>query len=92
MPLLELVPVESEAHVREVRELYLEYEKAGWPIEKIEPGANLDMRDAVKYFIGKVDRTAKDSANADPFLAFMKTREAQAIYARYGFVPGFPAQ
>ncbi len=23
---------------------YLEYEKSGWPIEKVEPGADLDMR------------------------------------------------
>lgn len=71
---------------------YLEYEKAGWPIEKVEPGADLDMRDAVKYVIGKVDRTAKNPANADKFLAFMKSRDAQAIYARYGFVPAFPAR
>jgi accessory colonization factor AcfC len=26
------------------------------------------------------------------FLAFMKSRDAQAIYARYGFVPAFPAR
>jgi len=31
-------------------------------------------------------------ANADKFLAFMKTREAQAIYAKYGFVAAFPTQ
>lgn len=71
---------------------YLEYEKKGWPIEKVEPGADLDMRDQVKYVIGRVDRTAKNPANAEKFLAFMKTPEAQAIYARYGFVPGFPAR
>ena len=50
------------------------------------------MRDQVKYVIGRVERTAKNPANAEKFLAFMKTPEAQAIYAKYGFVPGFPAR
>lgn len=71
---------------------YLEYEKNDWPIEKVEPGPDLDMRDQVKYVVGKVDKTAKNPGNADKFLAFMKTREAQAIYAKYGFVPDFPAR
>ena len=71
---------------------YLEYEKKGWPIEKIEPGADLDMRDQVKFVIGLVDKTARNPAIAGKFLAFIKSREAQAIYAKYGFVPGFPSQ
>ena len=71
---------------------YLEYEKKGWPIEKVEPGADLDMRDQVKFVIGRVDKTARNPANAEKFLAFIRSREAQAIYAKYGFVPGFPAQ
>lgn len=71
---------------------YLQYGQKGWPIEKIEPGADLDMLDKVKFVIGRLDRTAKNSANADKFLAFIKTKKAQAIYVKYGFVPGFPAQ
>jgi ABC-type molybdate transport system substrate-binding protein len=70
---------------------YLEYERQGWPIDKVEPGPDLDMRDQVKYVIGRVDRTAKNTANADKFLAFMKSREAQGIYAKYGFVPAAPS-
>jgi ABC-type molybdate transport system substrate-binding protein len=71
---------------------YLEYERKGWPIEKIEPGPALDMRDAVKYVIARVDKVAKNGANADNFLAFIKSPAAQAIYAKHGFVPAFPTE
>jgi len=71
---------------------YLEYERNGWAIAKVEPGPELDMRDRVRYVIGRVDRTAKNPANADKFLEFIRSAPAQAIYAKYGFVPAFPAR
>lgn len=39
--------------------------------------------------IGKVDKVSQHPANADKFLAFMKSRTVQDIYAKYGFVPHF---
>jgi molybdate transport system substrate-binding protein len=71
---------------------YLEYARKGWPIAKVEPGPSLDMRDAVKYVIGRVDKVAKNAANAAKFLAFMESRAAQTIYAKHGFVPAFPVE
>lgn len=65
---------------------YLEYQKKGWAIDKVEPGEHVDMRDSVKYVIGRVDKTARNPANADKFVAFIRSPEAQAIYAKYGFV------
>lgn len=71
---------------------YLEYEKNGWPIEKVEPGESVDMRDSVRYVIAKVEKTSKNAQNADKFLSFMMSDEAQDIYAKYGFVPLYPAR
>lgn len=71
---------------------YLEYERKGWPIEKIEPGAGLDMRDVVRYVIARLDKVGKNAINAEKFLTFMKGRIAQTIYANHGFVPVYATE
>jgi ABC-type molybdate transport system substrate-binding protein len=63
-------------------------QREGLKVEAIEPGEGLDQRDKVNYFIAKLNK-APHSGNADKFLNFMKTQQAQEIYKRFGFVPHF---
>jgi accessory colonization factor AcfC len=60
----------------------------GLKVEAIEPGENLDQRDKVNYYIAKL-KNASHPENAEKFLSFMKTAQAQEIYRRFGFVPHF---
>ena len=62
--------------------------KQGLKVEAVDPGEKLDQRDKVNYFIAKL-RKAQNPENADKFLDFIKSREAQEIYKKYGFVPHF---
>ncbi|MEW6447742.1 MAG: substrate-binding domain-containing protein [Bacillota bacterium] len=63
----------------------------GLKVEAVEPGAGLDQRDKVNYFITML-KNAPNPANAAKFLAFIRSREAQRIYESYGFVPHFHGQ
>jgi ABC-type molybdate transport system substrate-binding protein len=56
----------------------------------VEPGAGLDQRDRITYHVCRLNDTANPE-NAEKFLAFVKSPPAQGIYAKYGFVPHFPA-
>jgi molybdate transport system substrate-binding protein len=60
----------------------------GLKVEAVEPGEDLDQRDKVNYFIAKL-KNAPHPENAEKFLNFMKTAQAQEIYRRFGFVPHF---
>jgi len=62
----------------------------GLRVEAIEPGEGLDQRDRdkVNYYIARL-KDAPHPENAENFLNFMKTPQAQEIYRRFGFVPHF---
>jgi molybdate transport system substrate-binding protein len=62
--------------------------KQGLKVEAVDPGENLDQREKVNYFIAKLTK-ALNPANADKFLDFIKSRDAQEIYKKYGFVQHF---
>ena len=46
----------------------------------------LNMQDKVGYAIGKL-KTGRNPGNADKYLAYLATDDAQNIYAKYRFVP-----
>jgi molybdate transport system substrate-binding protein len=60
----------------------------GLKVEAVEPGESLDQRDKVNYFLTKL-KNAPNPGNADKFLNFIKSGEAQETYRKYGFVPHF---
>jgi len=62
--------------------------KQGLKVEMIDPGAGLDQRNNVKYYITKLKK-APHPENARNFLEFIKSEKARKIYENYGFVPGF---
>lgn len=63
-------------------------QREGLKVEAIEPGESLDQRNKVNYFIAQL-KNAPNPENADKFLKFMKSSQAQEIYRRFGFVPHF---
>ncbi len=58
----------------------------GLRIDEVQPGAELDQRDQINYYVCRL-KTAPHPENAQKFLAFILSSAAQAIYARYGFIP-----
>jgi ABC-type molybdate transport system substrate-binding protein len=60
----------------------------GLKVKAIEPGEGLDQRDKVNYYIARL-KNAPHHQNAENFLNFIKTPQAQEIYRRFGFVPHF---
>jgi len=60
----------------------------GLNVEAVDPGEILDQRNNVNYFIAKLKKSPNPE-NADKFLDFIKSSEAQEIYKNYGFVPHF---
>ncbi len=62
--------------------------KDGLKVEAVEPGKELDQSDKVNYFIAKL-KNGSNPENADKFLNFIKSPQAQEIYKKYGFVPHF---
>ena len=60
----------------------------GLPLDYVEVGEELDMRDRVNYYIAKL-KDSPNPENAERFLEFIKSRRAQEIYKKYGFVPHF---
>ncbi len=59
---------------------------AGLDMEIIEPGARLDQRDKINYYIGKTANAPRE-ANASCFIDFIFSKTAQKIYRKFGFVP-----
>jgi len=58
----------------------------GLKVEAVEPGAELDQRDKVNYFIAKLKK-GSNPENADKFLDFITSLSGQDIYLSHGFVP-----
>jgi ABC-type molybdate transport system substrate-binding protein len=58
----------------------------GLPVDMVEVGEEFDQRDKVNYYITTLNN-APHPENAKKFLEFIKSSEAQEIYAKYGFVP-----
>ncbi len=52
----------------------------------IEPGEALDQRQAIRYYICRLSR-APHPENAEKFIRFIQSPEAQAIYKKFGFLP-----
>ncbi len=66
----------------------LEYaRRSGMAVEGVEPGEGLDQRSKVNY-CATVMKDAPNPENARLFMDFLLSREAQAIYAAHGFIPG----
>ncbi len=61
-------------------------ERQGLEIDVIEPGERIDQRNRVNYYITKLNN-APNPENADKFINFILSDEAQKIYKSYGFVP-----
>ena len=62
--------------------------REGMEVEMVEPGERLDQRDKVNYFICRL-KDAPNPENALKFLEFIKSKNVQEIYKKYGFVPHF---
>ncbi len=60
--------------------------REGLGFEVVEVGERLDQRHRVNYYITKL-RNAPNHQNAEKFLSFILSEEAQMIYESYGFVP-----
>ena len=58
----------------------------GRKIDGVSIPAPLNKQDQVGYAIGKLS-TGRNAANAEAYLAYLQTEDAQNIYAKYGFVP-----
>ncbi len=63
-------------------------QREGLGVEAVEPGEEIDQRSKVNYFIAKL-KGSRNPENANKFLHFIKSREAQEIYKKYGFIPHF---
>jgi ABC-type molybdate transport system substrate-binding protein len=62
--------------------------QVGLNIELVEPGEGLDQRDNINYFMCKLKNSANPE-NGEKFLDFIKSRAAQSVYEKYGFVAHF---
>jgi len=60
--------------------------KNNLPIAEVEPGKDLDQRDKINYYITTLKK-ARNPENAQKFIEFILSEEAQNIYEKYGFVP-----
>ena len=60
--------------------------KEGRNVEGVEIPAPLNQQDKVAYVIGALNE-AVNPENAQRYLTYLATPEAQAIYAKYGFIP-----
>ncbi|VEP17495.1 conserved exported hypothetical protein [Hyella patelloides LEGE 07179] len=57
----------------------------GRSIEGVAIPAPLNQQDKVRYAIGKL-KTGRNQNNADRYLVYLATDDAQNIYAKYGFI------
>ena len=55
-------------------------------IDVIEPGAGLDQRDKINYYICRLQKSFHPQ-NAQKFIDFILSATAQKIYKKYGFLP-----
>jgi len=66
----------------------LEAQRHGAPVEAVELPVADSLRDEVSYAIGALE--GRHKANADAYLAFIASPEAQDAYAKFGFVKARP--
>ncbi len=57
----------------------------GLPLDFVEVGEELDMRDRVNYYVAKM-KNAPNPENAELFLEFLMSDRAKEIYEKFGFV------
>ena len=55
-------------------------------VDVIEPGAELDQRDNINYYICRLQK-APHPQNAQKFIDFILSETCQKIYKKYGFLP-----
>jgi ABC-type molybdate transport system substrate-binding protein len=60
--------------------------RQGRPIDGVSIPAPYNMQDKVGYAIGPMSK-ARNMKNAERYLAYLATKDAQDIYASYGFIP-----
>ncbi len=65
--------------------------RAGRPLEGVAIPAPLNKQDKVNYAIGVLS-TGRNQANAEIFINYLATDEAQGIYESYGFVRASPEE
>ena len=63
-----------------------EAERKGLPLEAVEPGEELDQRESVTYYAA-LPRPAPHPELGRAFRDFLISKEAQEIFAAYGFIP-----
>jgi len=69
----------------------VEAKKHGRKIDGVAISAPLNKAQEVGYAIGRL-KTGRNLENADRYLTYLATDAAQAIYAKYGFVPASPEE
>ncbi len=60
--------------------------KNNLPVAEVDPGEDLDQRDKINYYITRI-KNARNPENAEKYIEFILSDEAQDIYEKYGFVP-----
>lgn len=60
--------------------------ESGFAVAMIEPGAQLDQREKINYYICRL-RNTTNPENAQRFADFIRSPVAQSIYESYGFLP-----
>jgi ABC-type molybdate transport system substrate-binding protein len=63
----------------------------GRKIDGVAIPAPLNQQDRVGYAIGAL-KTGRNQKNAERYLAYLATKDAQDIYSKYGFVPASAAE
>jgi ABC-type molybdate transport system substrate-binding protein len=82
----------GEADVGIVWTTEVAYAKSqGRKVDGVAIPAPLNMQDKVAYAIGKL-KSGRNPDNADKFLTYLATDNAQNIYARYGFIQASPEE
>ncbi len=69
----------------------IEAQRDGKPVEAVRLPPQDSLRDEVAYAIGALDKSSRKAAAAR-YLAFLATPQAQAAYAKYGFVNATPQE
>ncbi|MCK4705746.1 MAG: extracellular solute-binding protein, partial [Gammaproteobacteria bacterium] len=66
-------------------------QRQGRPIDGVSIPAPYNKQDKVGYAIGPMAK-ARNKENAQRFLKYLATKDAQNIYAGYGFIPASDAE
>ena len=58
---------------------------SGLSFDVVEPGEDLDQRNRINYYVCKL-KHARHPENADKFIEYIRSSDAQQIYQKYGFL------